>query len=163
MVEQVKKNCSLHYKLWKNYKSLGNDGLTKEFHTTFCNEVQAPFLLGIERACLVKQLSASQKQAVIKLIKKKKKKFNKRYIQNWRPISLFSVDVKLISEALAEHLKHVLPKMISPNQNANIKNRFMSEEGMLISDLLEMSEVLKKLFQSQLILEKLLTLLITIS
>ena len=69
----MKKNCSLHYKLWKNYKSLGNDGLTKEFHTTFCNEVKAPFLLGIERACLVKQLSASQKQAVIKLIKKKKK------------------------------------------------------------------------------------------
>ena len=61
-----------------------------------------------------------------------------------RPISLFNVDVKLISKALAECLKHVLPEMISPNQNANIKNRCVSEGGTVILDLLEMSEVLNK-------------------
>ena len=55
----------------ENNKSLGDDGLTKEFYITFWNKVRAPFLLAIEKAYLVRQLSASQKQAVIKLIKKR--------------------------------------------------------------------------------------------
>ena len=55
----------------ENNKSPGNDGLTKEFYTTFWNEVKAPFLLAIEKAYLVKQLNTSQKQTVIKLIEKK--------------------------------------------------------------------------------------------
>ena len=55
----------------ENNKSPGNDGLVKEFHITFWNEVKVLLLLAIEKAYLVKQLSASQKQAVIKFIKKK--------------------------------------------------------------------------------------------
>ena len=125
----------------ENNTSPGNDGLTKEFYITFWNEVKVPLLLAIEKAYLVKQLSASQKQAVIKLIEKGR---NKRYIQNWQPISLLNVDVKLISKALAERLKNVLPEIISSNQNADVKNRCISEGGRLISDLLEMSEVLNK-------------------
>ena len=125
----------------ENNTSPGNDGLTKEFYITFWNEVKVPLLLAIEKAYLVKQLSASQKQAVIKLIEKG---CDKRYIQNWQPISLLNVDVKLISKALAERLKNVLPEIISSNQNADVKNRCISEGGRLISDLLEMSEVLNK-------------------
>ena len=105
-------------------------------------EGKVPVLLAIERAYLVKQLSASQKQAVIKSIQKKGR--DKRYIQNWRPTSLSNADVKLISKALAERLKNVLPEIISPNQNAYVKNRCINEGGRLISDLLEMSEVLNK-------------------
>ena len=55
----------------ENNKSPGNDGLLKEFYITFWNEVKALLLLAIEKSHLVKQLSASQKQAVVKLIKKK--------------------------------------------------------------------------------------------
>ena len=40
------------------------------------------------------QLSTSQKQAIITLIEKKDK--DKRYIKNWRPISLINVDAKNI-------------------------------------------------------------------
>ena len=120
----------------ENNKSPGNDGLTKEFYITFCNEVKVPLLLAIEKAYLVKQLSTSQFNP--------KKERDKRCVQNWRPISLLNVDLKLISKALAEHLKNVLPKIISPNQNAYVKNRCISEGGRLISDLLEMSEVLNK-------------------
>ena len=126
----------------ENDKSPGNDGLTKEFYIAFCNEIKAPVLLAIEKTYLVKQLSASQKHAVIKLIEKKGR--DKKYIQNWRPISLLNLDVKLIFKALAERLKNVLPEIIPPNQNAYAKNRYISEGGRLISDLLEMSKVLNK-------------------
>ena len=96
----------------------------------------APLLLAIEKAYLVKQLSASQKQAEINLTEKKGR--DKRYIQNWPPISLLKVDAKLISKALAERLKNVLPEIMSPNQNAYVKNRCIIKGGRLISDLLEM-------------------------
>ena len=56
----------------KNNKSPGNDGLTKVFHITFWNEIKAPLLLAIEKAYLVKQLSASQKPVVIKLLDSKR-------------------------------------------------------------------------------------------
>ena len=65
----------------ENNKSPGNDGLTTEFYRTFWNEVKILLLLGIEKTYLVKQLRASQKPAIIKLIEKKG--HDKRYIQNW--------------------------------------------------------------------------------
>ena len=46
------------------------------------------------------------------------KRRDKRYIENWRPISLLNVNVKLISKALAERLKNIVREIISPNQNA---------------------------------------------
>ena len=125
----------------ENNKSSGNDGLTKEFYIIFWNEVKIPLLPVTENA---KQLSASQKQAVIRLIGKKG--HNNRYIQNWQPISLLNIDVKLISIALAEHLKKVLLKIIFSCQNARVKDRFISEGGKLIYDLLEMSEVINEGF-----------------
>ena len=45
----------------ENNKSPGNDGLTKEIYITFWNEVKAPLHLFY-------LFSASQKQAVVKLI-----------------------------------------------------------------------------------------------
>ena len=37
--------------------------------------------------------------------------------------------------------------MISPNQNGYVKNRCIREGGRVISDLLEMSEILNKFFR----------------
>ena len=42
----------------------------------------------------------------------KKKHKDKRFIKNWRPISLLDVDLKMILEALSEKLKEVLPDLI---------------------------------------------------
>ena len=62
------------------------------------------------------ELSTLQKQAVIKLIERKDKV--KKLIKKWKPIYLFNIDKKLISEVLAERLKKPLPSLISKNQTA---------------------------------------------
>ena len=87
-----------------------------------------------------KKLSTSQRQAVIKLIEKKGR--DKRFIKNWRPISILNVDYKIIAKTLATRLKETVPKLISFQQTAYVKNRFIDEGGRLISDILEISESL---------------------
>ena len=78
-------------------------------------------------AFLQKELSTSQKQAVIKLIEKKDR--DKKFIKNWRPVSLLNVDVKLVSKVLSNRIKNLLRNLISTNKNAYVANRFISEGG----------------------------------
>ena len=80
-------------------------------------------------------LSVSQRQDIIKLIEKKDR--GKRYIKNWRPISLLNVDTKMISEAFAEKLKETLSLLISQIQRAYAKNIFVSESDRLIADIID--------------------------
>ena len=69
-------------------KSPGNDGLTKTFFVTFWEDIKDVFLNSCRTAKLKKELSTSQRQAVIKLVEKKDK--DKKFIKNWRPISLLN-------------------------------------------------------------------------
>ena len=86
-------------------KSPGNDDLTKEFNVYFFAEVGS-LLVSTLNICHDKgEVTYSQKQAVITLIEKRGK--DKRFIKNWRPISLLNVDVKIVSKALAMRLKKV--------------------------------------------------------
>ena len=123
-------------------KSPGNDGLTKEFFVAFWEDIKGVFLNSCRTAKLKKELSTSQKQAIIKLIEKKDK--DKRFIKNWRPISLLNVDYKIISKALASRVKKVLPNLISPQQTAYVENRFIGESGRLIADIIEITDVINK-------------------
>ena len=56
-----------------------------------------------------------------------KKDKDKRFIKNWRPISLLNRDMKIISKILSTRMKNVLLFLISSNQMAHVKNRFISE------------------------------------
>ena len=86
------------------------------------------------------ELSTSQKQAIIKLIEKKDR--DKRFIKNWRPISLLNVYMKLISKVVASRLKNVISSIVNENQVAYVSNRFTSESGRLISDVLKITNSL---------------------
>ena len=125
-----------------NDKSPGNDGLTKEFFETFWSEVKKN-LSCILHSFGKEELCTSQRQAIIKLIKKKKKDKDQRLVQNWRPISLLNIDVKIISKALLKRIKNVLLSLISDNQSAYVDGRFISEGGRLIADALQITSVLK--------------------
>ena len=100
----------------KNNKTPCNDGITKEFYETFWDELKTPLMESVNQAFHTEILSISQRQAIIKLIAKND--HNKRYIKNWRPISLLNVDTKILSKAISNKLRTVLPALISSQQIA---------------------------------------------
>ena len=70
-----------------------------------------------------KELHTSQRQAVIKLIEEKIK--GKKLIKSWIPISLLTVNTKLIPKVLAERLR--FPSLTSKDQTVYVKGRFIIE------------------------------------
>ena len=86
---------------------------------------------------LTEALSTSQKQE-----KTLKKYRDKRLIKNWRSTSLLQT-VRLIPKVLAKRTKKFSSSLISPNQAAYLENRFISERDQLISDILEVINILK--------------------
>ena len=90
----------------KNGKSLGIDGLSKEFYVCFSNELCDSLIAALNTSFKVGQLSTSQRQAIITLIEKKDKV--KRLMKNWRPISLINIDTKIASKAIATGQKMFL-------------------------------------------------------
>ena len=46
-------------------------------------------------------------------------------LDNYRPISLLNVDLKILSYVLTQRLKHLLPKIINEDQTVYVKNRFI--------------------------------------
>ena len=55
----------------KNDKSPGNEGITKVFYEFFWDDIKNSFSDSIKKSFISGELSISQEQAVIKLIKKK--------------------------------------------------------------------------------------------
>ena len=117
-----------------NNRSPENDGLTKEFYICFFNEIKTNLLL-IKSVFSYGQLSNSQRQAIITLIGKKGK--DKRYLKNWRPISLINLDTKIAPKCLASRVKTVLSHTIHSDKNAHVTDRYIGESVRLISDILE--------------------------
>ena len=123
----------------KTGKTPGNDGLTIEFYKFFWQHLKQPLFNSAMHSKLRGFLSVSQRQAIIKLLEKKDK--DKRFIENWRPISLLNVDTKIISKAFATRLKSVLPEIISHDQTAYVQGRFIGESSRLIADILEVTDL----------------------
>ena len=124
-----------NFKSIHDNKTLGNDGLSKEFYETFWEDMKDVFINSLKQAKIEGSLSISQRQAVIILLEKEDR--GKRFIKNWRPISLLNTDTKIISKAFAAKLKAILPSIISSNQTVYVEKRCISESGGLISDIME--------------------------
>jgi hypothetical protein len=117
-------------------KSPGPDGLPIEFYKQFwdniCNILFRSFIESLSKG----ELSVSQTRAIIRLIYKKR---DKQLLKNWRPISLLNSDYKILTTALSKRLKTILPKLISNDQTAYIKGRYIGENIRLINDIIEYS------------------------
>ena len=121
-----------------NNKSPGNDGLTKDFHETFWEELKQPFINSLNQGKLSKRLVKSQRQAVKKLLEKKDK--DKRLISNWRPTSLLNVDCEIFSKSFASRLKKLLPHLASSQKTTYLAQTCINESGRLISYLLSVTK-----------------------
>ena len=106
----------------------------KEFYVCFFGELGMLLLKSLNYSHLVGELSTSQKQAAVTLIKKKGR--DKRLVKNWRPISLMNVDAKIASKALSFRLKKVMSNLINHDQTAYINGRFIGESIRLIDNIL---------------------------
>ena len=93
---------SLH--LFENNKPPGDNGLTAEFYKVFSNIASNLMVESLNYSYDHRELSNSQKRAIITLIEKRDKG---RDIANWRPISLIKVDVKIGSKAIDERLETI--------------------------------------------------------
>ena len=76
---------------------------------------------------------------MVKLIEKKGQR---QLLPKECPTSLLNVDHKIKSKALATILKETFPDLITCQQTAYVKNRFIVEGGRLIFNILEISNVL---------------------
>ncbi|KAJ3614549.1 hypothetical protein NHX12_018121 [Muraenolepis orangiensis] len=81
----------------------------------------------------------SCRRAVITLLPKKG---NVQDIKNWRPVSLLSVDYKLLSKALATRLGRAVEQVIHRDQTYCVPGRSMVDNIHLIRDVLEVSSSL---------------------
>ena len=52
---------------------------------------------------------------------------------------MLNIETKALSKAISNELKTALPTLISSQQTAYAKNRFIEESGRLISDIIEFS------------------------
>ena len=86
-----------------NNKSPGNNGLSKKFYMCFFEKLADPLIQALNQSFVDGEMSISQRQAVITLTETKGKE--KRYIQNWHPISFINVDAKVASKCLALRLQ----------------------------------------------------------
>ena len=133
--------CYNALQTFSNGKSPGNDGLTAEFYKTFWDLLGQQLIDSLNYSYLHGELSNTQKQAIIKLLEKKER--DRRYIKNWRPISLLNVDVKIASRAIALRLEKVLPDIISTDQYAYIKGRTIFDAARTIDDIMEYTKLTK--------------------
>ena len=80
-------------KLLNNESSPGTDGLTAEFYKSF-QKLIIPDLKEVFNNALLKGiLPRSMREAIVKLLHKKKDFKN---LKNWRPISLLNIDYKIL-------------------------------------------------------------------
>jgi len=79
------------FKCMKPGKSPGNNGLTVALYRKYWKLLSPPLMKALQEALKEGELTESQKQSVIRLIRKKDKDPNE--IKNWQTISLMNVDV----------------------------------------------------------------------
>lgn len=106
-------------------KAPGPDGLTTEFFKCFPEEVTPLLLQMYNEAFSLGTLPPTLCQALITLILKKGKEPTD--CKSYRPISLISLDIKILSKILANRLNRVISTLIHPDQVGFICNRFASD------------------------------------
>ena len=97
----------------KNDKSPGGDGFTSNFYKVFWNKIGHFVVRALNHAFISRSFSPNVKIGTITCIPKDNKL--KKFLKNWRPITLLNVLYKLESGSIANRMKHVLDHIKRPN------------------------------------------------
>ena len=122
----------------KNGKSPGLDGYTTEFLKFFWKDLGAFVVRAINDGFKRGEMSITQRRGVITCIPKENKP--KRFLKNWRPITLLNTVYKIASACIAERVKGLLPKIIGEEQKGFLSGRYIGENIRMIYDVLSHTE-----------------------
>jgi exonuclease III len=125
--------CLKALKSLSNGKTPGLDGITTDFYKFFWIDISTTVVSAINFAFEKGEMSPDQKSGIITLSPKKNK--IRTLLKNWRPITLLTVDYKILAKALALRLKTILPDYIDESQFGYIKDRYIGENIRCVIDL----------------------------
>ena len=117
---------------FQNNKTQGSDGIPIEFYKRCWPLIEEPFISCVN-VCFEK--GELKSKAVITLIEKKGE--DRLFQENWRPISLLNVDVKIMSKVIATKIKNVLPTIVHHNQTRFINDSYIGERVRSYFDLMD--------------------------
>ena len=124
-------------KSMQNNKSPGSTGFTTEFFKFFWKDLGFFVVNSLNYGFDIGELSSTQKEGIITCIPKGDK--CRKYIKNWRPISLLNITYKIGSGSIANRLKKILPSIIDLDQSGFMAGRFTGDNIRLIYDVLSFS------------------------
>ena len=130
----TKKEAAIVLYNMKNNKSPGSDGYSVEFLKFFWSDLGDFLVRSINHGYNVGNLSITQREGIITCIPKGDK--SKKYIKNWRPISLLNVAYKIASGVISKRIKSVILAIISKDQTGFMADRSTSDCIRLAYDIL---------------------------
>ena len=133
----TKEECFETLKLSSKGKCPGSDGFTVEFYLHFWSILGEDMVQSFNQALTYGHLNIIQKQGIIKVVPKKRK--NKLYLENWRPISLLNIDYKIVTKTIAGRISKLLPKVIHEDQSGYVKGRNIGQNIRLIKDIMKIT------------------------
>ena len=117
----------------KPNKSPGSDGLTKEFFDYFWDLLCPLYMDCLKEIEETHSLTESQKLGLIRISYKKN---GRVFIENYRPITLLNVDLKILTRTLAVRMASVLSKLIHDNQRC-VPGRKITKNIHIVQDLID--------------------------
>ena len=116
---------------FKENKTPGEDGFTKEFYETFFDLIGNHLLDSYNEAFDKGKMSISQRRGIISLIPKGESYLVE--LTNWRPITPLNVDYKTLARAFAKRIEIKLPELVHSDQTGFVrKGRFIGQNVRLL-------------------------------
>lgn len=116
----------------ENNKAPGMDGLPKEFYGLMWPVIEQDIIEVFNCILLTEAMPPSMTEGLITLIYKEKGDIAD--LKNWRPITLMNVDYKILMKILADRIKPVMHKLVSPEQACGVHERTIHDQLYLLQD-----------------------------
>ncbi|KAL9668236.1 hypothetical protein QQ045_002614 [Rhodiola kirilowii] len=113
-------------------KARGIDGFPALFYQRFWERIKSSVIREVNTFWVEGRLDGNINRTLITFIPKKQVA---ERMEDWRPISLCTVAVKIITKVLASRLQPILDQVISPFQSAFIKGRIITDNLIVAHEL----------------------------